>query len=280
MISKKLDIKTKKLIESLLVGTYKTPFKWRGIEFLDYRVYGDSDDAKYIDFWASSRAGNLIMKQYVEERELHVYFLINLSKSMRFGSQNTTKLDTLKEIFFYLSYSAKQNNDKIWALVFDDEWYSIIPLYKPTKSIQDVEQILYHNSLPKIKNFHPKNVVQVFNSLPIKKSLVFLLSDNIEFIDSKDLKILCLKNDTICVNIFDEFENTLTQKPGTIKVQSGNGFWYLSFFSQKKIHQYREIRWEKLQHLAKKIYGYGGRYIQIDNQDEILKKLLIFFKHA
>lgn len=284
---KKLHLKINRFVDSLFVGNYKTAFKWRWLEFSDYRPYDENDDAKYIDFLASAREGKLLIKRFEEERELTVFFLLDISESMDFWEQQK-KLDTLKEVFYILSLSASKNNDKVWSIIFNEYGYELIKPWKWMKNIQKILEIMNPSPLPplpksegkirKIDNFSLNKLITFFNNLPIKNSLVFLLTDKMWEIEDKNLKILSLKNDFVYINIFDFIENNLVEKEGILRFKK----WFQTFFinskNTHKIDEYRQLRLKKIKDFTKKLHNLKISYLMIDNTTNIFAKLLTFFK--
>jgi len=117
MLNKKyklLELKTKALVDSLFIWNYKTKHKWRWIEFADFREYTHWDPVKTIDFVKSEKAWKTLIKLYEEERELSVYFLIDIKDSFLQKFWNKTKKDSLLEIYYLLWLTAIQSWDKLW----------------------------------------------------------------------------------------------------------------------------------------------------------------------
>ena len=83
---RKLEVVTKGLIKTKGIGSYKSVFRGKGLDFSEYRPYSNVDDAALIDWKASMRTNQLLMRQYEEERDLNVFFLLDFSSSMVFGS--------------------------------------------------------------------------------------------------------------------------------------------------------------------------------------------------
>lgn len=274
---KKLHLKINRFVDSLFVGNYKTAFKWRWLEFSDYRPYDENDDAKYIDFLASVREGKLLIKRFEEERELTVFFLLDISESMDFWEQQK-KLDTLQEVFYILSLSASKNNDKVWSIIFNDNWFEFIKPGKWIKNIHKILEITQKNNIKKIANFEVNKLITIFNNLPIKNSLVFLLTDKMWEIQDKNLKILSVKNDFVYINIFDFIENNLVEKEGIVRLKK----WFQTFFinskNTHKIEEYRQLRQRKIKDFTKKLHNLKISYLMIDNTTNIFSKLLTFFK--
>lgn len=274
---KKLNLKINRLVDSLFVWNYKTAFKWRWLEFSDFRPYDDWDDSKYIDFLASAREWKLLVKRFEEERELTVFFLLDISESMNFW-ESKKKLDTLIETFYILAFSANKNNDKIWSLIFDDNWYELLKPWKWIKNIHKILEILGKNYIKKIENFEVNKMITFFNNLPLKNALVFILTDKMWEINDKNLKILSLKNDFVYINIFDYLENNLTSDDSILKVKDSFKTFFINLRDEKKVLKYRELRKIKINNFKNKLNNYKISYLLLDNKTNIFTSLLKFFK--
>lgn len=274
---KKLNLKINRLVDSLFVWNYKTAFKWRWLEFSDFRPYDDWDDSKYIDFLASAREWKLLVKRFEEERELSVFFLLDVSESMNFWDTKN-KLDTLIETFYILAFSANKNNDKIWSLIFDDNWYELLKPAKWIKNIRKILEFLNKKSIKKIDNFEINKMITFFNNLPLKNALVFILTDKMWEINDKNLKILSLKNDLVYINIFDYLENNLTYEGSILKLKDNFTTFFINLRDKPKILKYRELRKIKINNFKNKLNNYKISYLLLDNKTNIFTTLLKFFK--
>jgi len=275
---KKLEIKIKTLIDSNFIWTYKTRFKWRWMEFSDYKLYEYGDDSKYIDFIASQKEWNLLVKKYSEERELRVYFLLDLSNSMYFWMWEQKKIDTLIEVFYLLAYSSNINSDRFWVILFDEYNYDLIDLWKWRNHILSSISKIQQKKLKfkKQKDFNPFNIL---NKLKIKKTLVYYISDKIDEIDIKTLKISSMKNDLVYINIFDSFENNLTNDGLVYKLWDKNFSLFVDMKDKKKKEKYILLRKKNINDFKTKLAKYNIDYINIDEKSNLYISFLKFFNN-
>lgn len=274
---KKLNLKINRLVDSLFIWNYKTFFKWRWLEFSDYRLYDENDDAKYIDFLASAREWKLLIKRFEEERELTVFFLLDVGESMNFWEEKT-KIETLIETFYILAYSSQKNNDKVWSLVFDESGYEFIKPGKWTKNIHRILELIKNKNFRNIPDFWVNKLISIFNNLPIKNSLVFLLTDKMWEIEDKNLKILSLKNDVVYINIFDYLENNLIDDTSVLKIWNSIKTFFINLRDKEKISKYKKLRQEKIQTFKQKLNKLKISYLLIDDKTNIISTLFKFFK--
>ena len=115
-----IEIYTSKAVNDILAGEYESVFKGRGMEFDEVREYTPGDEIRTIDWNVTARMGHPYVKRFVEERELTVMFLVDLSASGAFGSIDKTKNEVAAELCALLSFSAVKNNDKVGLIVFTD----------------------------------------------------------------------------------------------------------------------------------------------------------------
>ena len=125
-----LEIRTNRVVDEITGGAYRSVFKGRGIEFDEVREYTPEDDVRDIDWNVSARMGLPYIKKYIEERELTVLLLVDVSASGAFGSAEKTKRRTAAELAALLAFSAGRNGDKVGLMMFSDR----IELYVPPKS--------------------------------------------------------------------------------------------------------------------------------------------------
>ena len=270
---KRIDIKTKRLVNSLFLWNYQAAFKGRGIEFHDFREYTPSDDAKYIDWLVSAREWKTIMRRYREERELEILFLIDLSVSMEFGFKQT-KLDTLIEILYLIAFSGIQNGDKVWALII---WKNGIKFTGFKKWNIWLVQIM--NAIEEYDKTQPMENLNFseLNSLPIKNTLVFVLTDKLK-IQEQSLKLAHIKNDLIYIRISDSFEETLDWKKWVIALWDTQRNIVIDLDNKKKKQKYLDLRREKKQKLRNMLMKNNISSLEIDENTDIYKAFLRFMK--
>lgn len=198
-----LEIRTNRTVDEITGGAYRSAFKGRGIEFEEVREYTVEDDVRDIDWNVSARMGTPYVKKFVEERELSVLLLVDVSASGVFGSSERSKRRTAAELAAILAFSAAHNGDKVGLLMFSDR----IELYVPPKSGRSHTLRLIREMLafePVSKGTNIDLALRESAQLLKKRSVVFLLSD---LIDSQSyeasLKILNRKHDVIAVGLLD-----------------------------------------------------------------------------
>ena len=198
---KNLEIKTKNLVEGMESGAYRSRFRGGGIEFSEVREYSAGDDARRIDWNVSARYNDLFVKEFVEEKELNVYVIIDMSASNDFGFIKSKK-ELGFEVAASLMFSALKNNDKVGMGLFTNSLEKFVPARKGKKHMMQI--------LQELLDYNPKNTnTDIFRSLSElqknlkRRSVIFIVSDFISESFMKPLKLLKLKHQIVLVNISD-----------------------------------------------------------------------------
>src|SRR5215813_3208530 len=106
---RRIEVRTNRLLNEMMVGAYLSHFKGRGMDFEELREYNPGDDVRDIDWNVTNRMGRPFVKRYREERELGVILAIDVSASSAFGSMNRSKRETAVEIASTLASSAARS---------------------------------------------------------------------------------------------------------------------------------------------------------------------------
>jgi len=124
---RRIQIRTKTILESGIGGAYHAVFKGRGMEFAEVREYAPGDEVRTIDWNVTARMGAPYVKKFVEERDLTLLLLVDVSGSQQFGSQYLLKKDYAAELAAVLAFSAVANHDRVGAVLFSDRIEGYVP---------------------------------------------------------------------------------------------------------------------------------------------------------
>ena len=207
---RRIEIRTKRLVNDQFSGEYHSTFKGRGIEFEEVRQYQPGDDIRLIDWNVTARVGYPYIKKFREERELSVIFLVDMSSSGFFGTKERFKEETAAELCAVLAFSAIKNNDKVGMIIFTDRIEKFIPPKKGKGHVlRLIREILYFK--PTGTGTDIGMALEYFNRVIKKKSVVFLISDFLSEGYIKPLQIANNKHDMVAMKISDprelKFEN-------------------------------------------------------------------------
>jgi uncharacterized protein (DUF58 family) len=238
---KHIEIRTSRLVNEALGGEYHSVFKGQGMEFDEVRSYQYGDDMRSIDWNVSARQGHLYVKRYVEERELTVMLLVDLSASKDFGTVRRLKNDLAAELAALLAFSAIQNNDRVGALIFTNVVEKYIPPKKGRKHVlRVVREVLAYE--PVHRQTSIETAVRYLNNVLTKKSVVFLISDFFDQGYEKSLRVANQRHDLVALPINDPRDTDLPDV-GILQMldpETGEMLWVDT--SLKKIRdQYRKL---------------------------------------
>src|SRR5690606_21824530 len=115
-----IELRTRGLVDSLFAGEYRSVFTGQGMEFAGVGEYQSGDEVRSIDWTVTARMGRPFVKRYIEERELAVMLVVDLSGSERFGTERRFKSEVVTEIAAVLAMTAVRNNDRVGLLLYTD----------------------------------------------------------------------------------------------------------------------------------------------------------------
>ncbi len=205
---RRIEITTRRLVDESLAGEYHSVFKGRGMEFEEVREYQHGDDVRTIDWNVTSRTGHPYVKRYVEERELTVMLLVDMSASGAFGSGAKMKAEIAAEISALLAFSAIKNNDRVGATLFTDRVEKFVPPRRGSIHVlRVIRELLYHR--PARPGTSIQEALQHLNSVMRKRAVVFLITDLLDQGYEQPLKVAHRRHDVIVVQIVDPREREL-----------------------------------------------------------------------
>ena len=277
---KELQIATKGLAESGVVGSYKSVFRGHGLEFESYRSYQPDDDASMIDWKASIRSDDILVKQFVEERNRTVFFLVDVSESMMHGSSHAKlKIQYAAELAASLIYAVINAQDRVgWAL-FGKAVHANRPPAPGVEQFQrfaaDVVNPKYYGGVADLK----KALLAIAPRLR-ENSIVIIISD---FIDiqmnwDKTLAVLNKKFDIIAMGVHDIFDHTLPNENAHILFEhpSTGEQVIVNVADQREVYEERAQAYDRM--LKTKFKKAQVDYLHMMVNDNFVKKVLAFFR--
>ena len=275
---RRIEIKTRGLVNDLFGGEYHSIFKGRGMTFSEVREYNPGDDIRLIDWNVTARTGSPFVKVFEEERELTVFLVVDISASGEFGSGSQLKRDYGAEVASVLGFSAIKNNDKVGLILFSDrvEKY-IIPKKGKSHVLRVIRELLY--TVPKGSKTSIKVALDYLLKVAKRKCVVFLISDFLDDSYLRSLKIANKKHDLITIQLLDPVELELPDM-GLLKVEdpeTGETFW-IDTSSQKSMKQLRKEIAIKQSNFRKEIKKSGIDLISISTDEDFVDPLMSFFK--
>jgi uncharacterized protein (DUF58 family) len=173
---RRLEIRTRRMVNDSLAGAYHSVFKGRGMDFDEVREYVPGDEVRTIDWNVTARAGRPFVKKFTEERELTIFLLVDISASGNFGSAALSKRDLAAELASVLAFSAIRNSDKVGLLLYTDRIERYLPPKKGRRHVlRAVRDVLYH--APEGTGTDSVKALDVVNHVLHRRAIVFLISD-------------------------------------------------------------------------------------------------------
>jgi len=205
---KRIEISTNRLVADQLAGQYVSVFKGRGMAFEEVRQYMHGDDIRLIDWNVSARMNDVYVKLFVEERELTVVLLVDLSASGWFGTTKDSKQEVMAELAAAIAFSAIKNNDRVCLILFSDRIEKYIPPKKGRKHVlRVIMEIL--NAKPKGRGTSISTALDYLGRVTRHKSVAFLISDFIADGYDQAIKVAVAKHDLIPLCVVDPREESL-----------------------------------------------------------------------
>ncbi|MHA1153465.1 MAG: DUF58 domain-containing protein [Alphaproteobacteria bacterium] len=205
---RRIEIRTRRLVEEVFSGEYHSVFKGTGMEFREVREYVAGDDIRTIDWNVTARTGDPFVKLFEEERELTVMLVVDMSRSGWFGSGERTKVEVAAELCGVLAFSAIANKDKVGLVLFSDRVEKFIP---PAKGKSHVLRLIREllTFTPEGHGTDLNEPLRLLGSVLKRKATVFLVSDFWSDDFTTSLSVLGRRHDVVAVRVRDPRETTL-----------------------------------------------------------------------
>src|SRR5881392_1662626 len=142
---RQIELRTLRLVNETMAGQYPSVFKGQGMNVEEVREYQPGDEVRGIDWNVTARMNHPFVKKFVEERELTLMLIVDLSGSGLFGSGDQAKRELAAEIASVLAFSAIRNNDKVGLILFSEGVEKFIPPRKGRKHVlRVIREILFY----------------------------------------------------------------------------------------------------------------------------------------
>jgi uncharacterized protein (DUF58 family) len=213
---RQIELRTNRLVTETLAGQYHSVFKGQGMNFDEVREYQPGDDVRAIDWNVTARMNHPFIKKFVEERELTVMLIVDVSGSGLFGSREQSKRELAAEIASVLAFSAIRNNDKVGLLLFTDEVEQFIPPRKGRSHVlRVIREVLYFE--PKRRGTDLAHALEFMGRVLPHKAIVVVISDFISNVGSgvlpppiqTALRQANRRHDVVAVHVADRYEMEL-----------------------------------------------------------------------
>ena len=205
---RRLELRTRRLVDSMFAGSYHSVFKGRGMNFEEVREYTPGDEIRSIDWNVTARMNTPFVKKFTEERELSVMLVVDVSASGDFGSVQSSKRELAAEVASILAFSAIQNNDKVGLLLFTDEVELFIhPKKGRMHTLRLIREMLFFR--PRRRGTNLAAALEYLNKVVTRRAVVFLISDFLDEGYDKPLSVAARRHDLVAMPVIDPGEEDL-----------------------------------------------------------------------
>lgn len=279
---RQIHIRTSHMVNDVLAGQYESVFKGQGIEFEEVREYQPySDDVRTIDWNVTARTGRPFVKKFVEERELTVMLIVDLSRSLRFGTVDRSKAELAAELCAVIAFSAINNNDKVGLIIFTDRIEKFIP---PKKGRRHVLRVIRD-----VLSFTPEGhgteiavALEYLSKVTTRRAVSFLVSDFFEQSVGnyeRALRVASKRHDVIAITIADPREWDLP-KLGIMEFQDAETeeIVLIDTASPRARAEFRRLAEERIQQRTDLFRSAGIDTISVQTGQPYVGELLKFFR--
>lgn len=283
---RQIEVRTNRLVNDSLAGSYHSVFKGRGMNFDEVREYVPGDDIRTIDWNVTARTGIPHIKKFTEERELTIMLMIDISASGDFGSASATKREIMAEIGSVLAFSAVRNNDKVGLILFTD----FIELYIPPKKgrshiLRVIREILYFR--PQGNRTDLTVPLDFINQVAKRRVVAFLISDfclpgdlaaSLVALQPK-LRVSNRRHDVISIHVADPRESELPDVGWITLEDAESGEQVDLNTSDSSVRQaYAAMAREQQDTIGRTIRSMGVDLLELSTDVSYIPPLLGFFK--
>lgn len=218
---RRIQITTSRMVTDVFAGQYQSVFKGKGMEFEEVREYQFGDDIRSIDWNVTARMGHPYIKKFVEERELTVMLILDMSLSSFFGSAGKLKMQIAAEVCSVLAFSAVKNNDKVGLIIFTDKIEKFVPARKGSRHVlRVIREALYFK--PEGRGTDINLALEYLNRVTTRKTVTFIISDFFSLDFKKTLSAANKRHDITAITVTDPREMELPDI-GIVKLDDAEG---------------------------------------------------------
>ena len=210
-ILQRLDWQVIRRLDGQLQGDYRSLFYGYGVDFADLREYQPEDDIRYIDWNVTARMDAPYIRQYVEDREITAWFLLDLSPSVDFGTTQNLKRTVLIDFVTTIARLLTRHGNRIGAIFYGDRVEHTIPARGGRiQVLRLVNDLLKHPRLSRVSFTNLSPLLQGGLHAIKKRSLIFIISDFISVPGwERPLSLLNQRHEVMAVRLFDPREMEL-----------------------------------------------------------------------
>lgn len=273
------------MVQDVLAGQYESVFKGQGMEFQEVREYQPGDDIRTIDWNVTARTGRPFVKKYIEERELTVMLVVDLSGSLSFGTVDRSKAELAAELCAVIAFSAITNNDRVGLIIFTDQIEEFIPPKKGRRHVLRVIRDVLSFS-PEGSGTDIRVALEYLSKVTTRRTVTFLVSDFLEEVTEEAdsnykqaLRIASKRHDVVGITISDPREWELP-KLGIVEFQDAEtGETILVDLADTRARaQFQQLAMKQIQQRDSLFRSAGIDTIKVHTGEPCIGELLKFFR--
>lgn len=275
----RLDWQVIRRLDGLLQGDYRTLFYGYGVDFADLREYQPEDDIRYIDWNVTARMDTPYVRQYVEDREINAWFLLDLSPSMDFGALQSLKRNVLIEFVTTVARLLTRHGNRVGAIFYGNQVERTIPARGGRiQVLRLVNDLLKQPQLPKAPFTNLTPLLEAGLHTIKQRSLLFIVSD---FISEpgweRALKLLSQRHETLAIRLWDPREIDLPDIGVIVMEDAETGEQLYVDTSDKKFRQrFREAAQQREAALDEAFKRSGVDALALSTEDDLVRAIVRF----
>jgi uncharacterized protein (DUF58 family) len=272
---RRIEIATNRLVDQGVAGDYHSVFKGLGMEFAEVRPYQPGDDVRTIDWNVTARMGSPFVKKYVEERDLTVFLVVDVSGSLSFGSRAILKRELAAEIAALLAFAAVRNQDRVGAALVSDRLELFLPPQRRrTHVLRLVREVLDRPA--RGATDLESGLDKVLAALK-RRSVLFLISDFLGSPCARALKAAAARHDLILIEIVDPRDQELPAV-GPVVLQDAETGQLALVNGRAAARGHAEQRRRERAELSRLTRRLGVDHLELRTDRPYLNTLLSFFE--
>ena len=275
---RRVEMIVKILVNTQMISRYRSIYMGKGLEFEEYRNYIPGDDAKAIDWKASVRVNDLMVKEYVEERNLDVYILLDVRSSMIFGSTDKLKLEYAIELAAVLSYISIKANDKVGMIFFNDRVMHFLPARTGDKHfymlLKNMSEMNDYGG-----GYRISEPIDFLMKISTEKGVMFIVSDFIGMEEGwqKSIRLASTKFDVIGAMIKDPVDIEMPNISLPFVLQDPYSSRTLVVNPAEVGPKYREFARREIEEVRNEFYKSNADLVMFNTKYDFIKPLFEFF---
>jgi uncharacterized protein (DUF58 family) len=275
---RKIELITRGIVREAVGGEYHSVFKGQGIDFDDFREYQPGDEVRSIDWNVTARMGMPFIKKFVEEREMTVFLLVDVSASQTFGGVSQSKRETAAELAGVFAFSASANQDKVGLALFSDTVEKWLPPGKGSKhTLRVIREILACQ--PRSRGSNPAEALERLTNQLTRRALVLIISDFLYGDFEQALRVCAIRHDVVALQISDPHELSLPNIGTVMLADSETGEMREVNTSSRRVraaYEKNRAQWQLA--LDKQFKSMGIDRIEVVTGQDYLPQIHSFFK--